>query len=135
MIPVKAVTQHIHRALVHPEHLPIPLEFQGQRLEIGGDLLPGFVQLAFGRAEKHHIIHIAQGILDTKLLFDVVIQPLQVKVGQPLRGVVPDGQPRWIAVYDGVQQIQYLLILDFPPKHGFELRMVDALIKFPDIQL
>lgn len=28
MIPVKAVSQHIHRALVHPEHLPIPLEFQ-----------------------------------------------------------------------------------------------------------
>lgn len=135
MIPVKAVTQHIHRALVHPEHLPIPLDFQSQRLEIGGDPLPGLVQLAFGRAEKHHIIHIAQGALDTKLLFDVVIQPLQVKVGQPLGGVVPDGQPCRIAVYDGVQQGQYPLILDLPPKHGFEPRMADALIKFSDVQL
>ena len=135
MIPVKAVAQHIHRALVHPEHLPIPFKFQGQRLEIGGDPLPGLVQLAFGWAEKHHIIHIAQGVLDTKLLFDVVIQPLQVKVGQPLGGVVPDGQPRWIAVYDGVQQGQYPLILDLPPKHGFELGMVDALIKFSHVHL
>lgn len=135
MIPVKAVAQHIHRALVHPEHLPIPLEFQPQGLEVGGDLLPGLVQLALGRAEKHHIIHIAQGILDSELLFDVVIQPFQIKVCQPLGGIVPDGQPLRVAVDDGVQQGKNLLILDFPPKHGFELLMADALVKFPHIQL
>lgn len=135
MILVKAVAQHIHRALVHPEHLPIPLEFQPQGLEVGGDLLPGLVQFPLGRAEQHHIIHIAQSIPDAKLLLDVVIQSLQVKVGQPLRGVVPDGQPLRIAVDDGVQQGKNLLILDFPPKHGLELLMADVLVKFPHIQL
>ena len=93
MIPVKAIAQHIHRALIYPEHLPIPFNFHAQRLEVSGDPLPGLVQFSLRRAEQHHIIYIAQGILDAKLLFDVVIQSLQVKVGQPLRGVVPDGQP------------------------------------------
>ena len=76
MIPIKAVAQHIHRALVHPEHLPIPLEFQPQGLEVSGDPLLGLVQLALGRAEQHHIIHIAQSIPDAKLLLDVVVQAL-----------------------------------------------------------
>ena len=50
------------------------------------------MQLLLIRAKHYTVIHVSDIVFDPKLLFDVVVQPVQVEVGQPLAGEVSNRQ-------------------------------------------
>lgn len=90
MAPVKSKAQEINEPMLDGKYLPVTFQFQLQRRKIKRDVLAGLVQLSFVRAQQNEVIDIADVILDSELLLDVMIKSLQEEIGKPLAGIVSD---------------------------------------------
>ena len=112
---------------------------------IAHDLAHGLLQVPLAGAEQQHIVHVTQVVRNignplataqlVQVLHHMVVQVLQIEVGEPLVGVRPYGQALRHAADHLIDHVQNALILDHPAELRLEEFLIDARIEFPDIQL
>lgn len=99
------------------------------------DLLFVIVELPFVVCEDPNVIDIADIGGRVKLLFDIVVKALQIKIREPLRRVQPEREPAPTIPDHLSVDIHEVPICHFTGDLPEQDRLVDAVVELLDVEL
>ena len=94
-------------------------------------------QIGLVQVDQDEVIHVAGVVLDPSLLLDISVELVEVPDGEPLAGLVAEGNTftgrDLIAVDDIIKQPADTLVPEYSEKLSFQYLMVDIVEKLADV--
>ena len=133
---VKTPTKIFH-TVVDGKHLRLAVERKPQLMQDALHAVERLHQIGLVRVDQDEVIHVASIVLDPALLLDISVEFIKVPDGEPLAGLVAEGNTFAggdpITVDDIIQQFADTFVPEYSEKLFFQYLMVDIVEKLADI--